>query len=232
MTALAILSAGLAAWLLAGPAGRALVRRLEVRPSGWAGARRWRAWLAPGAVLVAGAGLLSAVGAWLTTAALAGGAFAYLWSRRRAEAAALAAARDVAQACRVIDSLLSQGHVPLRALIAAAEDCPVIGPAAAVARLGSDVTPMLRELGARPGAGGLLEVARAWEVTERTGAPLHGTLVRVKASLAAQAELAAVIAQELAAPRATGQILAVLPVVGLGLGYFVGGDPIDFLTVT
>jgi tight adherence protein B len=144
----------------------------------------------------------------------------------------LAAAREAARACRVVDSLLNQGHVPLRALIAVAQECPMLGPAAAAAQLGGDVVPMLRDLGAQPGAAGFLEVARAWEVTERTGAPLHGALSRVKASLAAQAELAAVTAQELAAPRATSQILAVLPAVGLGLGYLVGGDPVAFLTGT
>jgi tight adherence protein B len=132
----------------------------------------------------------------------------------------------------VLDSLLGQGHVPLRAIILAAQECPILQVVASTAEMGGEAVPLLRELGSRPGAAGLLDVARAWEVTERTGAPLHGALARVKVNLAARADLASVIAQELAAPRATSQLLAVLPVVGLGLGYLVGGDPVAFLTAT
>ncbi|MDR1450188.1 MAG: hypothetical protein LBI84_08335 [Propionibacteriaceae bacterium] len=232
MTALAVLAAGLAAWGLAGPASPVLLRRLTVRPSVPTARRGKRRWLAPAAVAAVVAGLGSAVGAWVLALGLAGGVVVYLGSRRRAEARALATSRETARACRVIDSLLSQGHVPSRALILAARDCPILAPAAATAQMGGEVVSLLRDIGGQPGAAGFLEVARAWEVTERTGAPLHGVLSRVKTSLAAQAELTSVIDQELAAPRATSQLLAVLPIAGLGIGYLVGGDPIDFLTAT
>ena len=37
------------------------------------------------------------------------------------------------------------------------------------------------------------------------------------------------VASELAGPRATGRVMAVLPLCGIGLGYLLGGDPIRFL---
>jgi tight adherence protein B len=138
----------------------------------------------------------------------------------------------VAQACRLLDALLAQGLVPTQALIRAARDCPILGPAAATAELGGDTAAVLRVLGHRPGAGGLAEVARAWDLTERTGAPLHRVLARAKTNLLSQADLAATIAQELAAPRATGHLLSVMPFLGLGLAAVVGGSPFAFLTGT
>jgi len=47
--------------------------------------------------------------------------------------------------------------------------------------------------------------------------------------LAADQSLRAVVAGELSAPRATGKVMAVLPGCGVGLGYLLGGDPIDWL---
>ena len=37
------------------------------------------------------------------------------------------------------------------------------------------------------------------------------------------------VAGELAAPRATGKLLAGLPLLGIAMGYLTGGDPVDFL---
>ncbi|HEX8510882.1 MAG TPA: type II secretion system protein, partial [Propionibacteriaceae bacterium] len=48
-------------------------------------------------------------------------------------------------------------------------------------------------------------------------------------ALSADVAARAVIAGELAAPRATGKIMAVLPLCGLGMGYLLGGDPGGYL---
>ena len=37
------------------------------------------------------------------------------------------------------------------------------------------------------------------------------------------------VAAELAGPRATGKVMAVLPLGGIGMGYLLGGRPIQFL---
>ena len=37
------------------------------------------------------------------------------------------------------------------------------------------------------------------------------------------------VAAELAGPRATGRVMAALPLCGIGLGYLLGGDPLGFL---
>jgi tight adherence protein B len=58
---------------------------------------------------------------------------------------------------------------------------------------------------------------------------MAAALEQVAAALAAEQELRAVVAGELSAPRATGKVMAVLPVCGVGLGYLLGGEPIDWL---
>jgi tight adherence protein B len=179
-----------------------------------------------------GIALVSAASAFALALGLIGATIAWLVWRKQRETQALAATREVARACRVLDVLLSQGHVPTRALIQASLECPVLDPAAATAQMGGDTAAVLRRSGERPGAAGLVEVARAWEMTARTGAPLHGVLSRVTANLEAQASLAATIAQELAASRASSQILAVLPFGGFGLAAFAGGHPVAFLSST
>lgn len=137
--------------------------------------------------------------------------------------------REVARACAVLAAELRIGKVPGEALLTAAEDEPVLAAVAAVHRSGGEVVPVLRELAARPGAAGLTAVADAWQVSERTGAPLTGALDRVSSALKADQTVHRTVAAELAAPRATGRLLAALPAVGLVLGFAVGGDPIAFL---
>lgn len=59
---------------------------------------------------------------------------------------------------------------------------------------------------------------------------MTSTMAAVAASLRADEAVSGVVRAELSAPRATGRLLAALPLAGLGLGYVVGGDPIGFLT--
>ena len=79
------------------------------------------------------------------------------------------------------------------------------------------------------GLGGLLDLARAWQVGTRSGASLTATLDQVAAALAADESLRAVVGSELAAPRATGKLMAALPALGVGMGYLLGGDPLGWL---
>ncbi|MDR0989747.1 MAG: pilus assembly protein TadB [Propionibacteriaceae bacterium] len=231
MTGLVVFLAGLAAALWTKPGDTTSLKRLA--PPVVASHRtRWRPGLA--ALLVVGLvlGLMSAIGVVVVAVVLVAATIGYLIWRRRRDAQALATTTAVARACRILEALLAQGHVPVRALTRAGLDCPILLPAAATAQMGGATAAVLRQTGQQPGAAGLIDVARAWELTERTGAPLHTVLKRCQANLAAQADLATTIAQELSATRASGQILAVLPLAGFGLASFVGGHPFEFLTST
>jgi tight adherence protein B len=105
----------------------------------------------------------------------------------------------------------------------------VLRPAHETLLLGGDVTAAWVRQAVEPGAGGLRELARAWQVANRSGASLGATLEQVAAGQSADQALRAVVSSELAAPRATGKLMAALPLLGLGMGYLLGGDPVGWL---
>ncbi|HEX7146086.1 MAG TPA: pilus assembly protein TadB [Actinomycetota bacterium] len=136
---------------------------------------------------------------------------------------------EVARACAALAAQLRIGQVPSVALAGAAGDHPVLRESRDGQDLGGDVVRVWRSQARQPGHAGLLELARAWQVSGRTGAPMSASLDQVAAALAAEQDLRAVVAGELSAPRATGKVMAVLPGCGVGLGYLLGGEPIGWL---
>lgn len=114
--------------------------------------------------------------------------------------------------------------------------------AAAAASLGRGPGETLRAQAAAAGRGRsrlertqasvLRDLARCWEVSERTGAPLAALLEGV--ADAAEADLDADAAREtaLAGAKATVRILSWLPVLALGLGMLIGADPVRTLLTT
>lgn len=136
---------------------------------------------------------------------------------------------EVAHACQVLARLVAAGQTPTEALQTAAEDCPVLVEAASLQRIGGDPITAWRTGAQRPGQSGLRALARAWQVSRASGAAMARPLGDVAAALRAERALANVVQSELSAPRATGRLLALLPVAGLGLGYLIGGDPVTFL---
>lgn len=78
----------------------------------------------------------------------------------------------------------------------------------------------------------LRDLARCWEISERTGAPLAALLEGV--AEAAEGDLDADAAREtaLAGAKATVRILSWLPVLALGLGLLIGADPLRTLLTT
>lgn len=169
-----------------------------------------------GVVLGLCAGLVAATGAQLARTQL----------HRRRVAAGQA---EVVSACRLLGGLLRVGQVPAGALQLAAGESAVLAEAAAAQRAGGSVAEALRAASLRPGRVGLGELAVAWELAERTGASMTAAIDGVVERQEAAAAVADVVASELAAPRATGRLLAVLPLAGLGLGFVLGGDPVAFL---
>jgi tight adherence protein B len=139
------------------------------------------------------------------------------------------AGRQVARGCSLISSHLRVGLVPSEALAAAAAEVPVLREGANVLQLGGDPIRIWQQQAKRSGHGGLRELAQAWQISTQTGAPMSAMLEQVAAGLTADESLGAVVASELSAPRATGKVMAALPVCGIVLGYLLGGDPITWL---
>jgi tight adherence protein B len=231
LAATAVLVAGL---LLLGSSPASRLHRLLPVPDRTASVSRRTRWALPallGLVACLGGVFGGTAGAAISFAAGAPVATALrVWRRHVRTAAAATNAASVAAACRLLAGLLRVGHVPAAALRVAARDSPLLAEVVAVQEVGGAVAPVLRQLGGRAGAAGLAQLGAAWEVAERTGASLSATLDALAERLAAAGAVTDVVSAELAAPRATGRLLAVLPLAGLLLGYSLGGDPLAFLT--
>ena len=161
--------------------------------------------------------------------AVALGAVAQVVLQRRQARRRAARRREVARACRVLAAQLRVGQVPASALRSAALDCPPLERAAAAQAIGADVAATLREAGSEPGYRGLVDLAMAWELAETAGAPIATLATRVSSSLRELEENTGLVTAELASPRASGRLLATLPLLGLALGTVAGGEPLRFL---
>ncbi|WP_371859358.1 type II secretion system F family protein [Nocardia speluncae] len=78
----------------------------------------------------------------------------------------------------------------------------------------------------------LARVADAWRVAERHGLALAELLSAARTDLAARAKFRSRTEAALAGARATAAILAVLPVLGIGLGQLMGADPLRVLLIS
>jgi tight adherence protein B len=135
-------------------------------------------------------------------------------------------------ALELLAAELRSGSLPMHALAAVADDAPSLRPAATAARHGGDVAAALGAAGERPGARALVDLAGAWNVADRAGAPLATVLDRVAVSVREDAEVDRDVQAEAAPARATGRMMAVLPLLGLSLGAGLGADPVRVLTGT
>jgi tight adherence protein B len=158
-----------------------------------------------------------------------------LEARRRQHADRVRAA--VPELCSAMAAELRAGRSPALALAAATETATpalvdVCTPAVSVAALGGDVPAALRSAAAAPGAGGLAQVAACWAVSGEVGAGLAAGLQRLGAGLRASVHLRTQVDAQLAGARATGRLLAVLPLLGLAFGAAIGAAPGQFLLHT
>lgn len=106
----------------------------------------------------------------------------------------------------------------------------VVPQALAVCRMGGDVPEALREE-----AGGeqlLVSLAALWQVSEGSGAAMAAALDRLIDGARDAARLKRTVAGELAAPRASARVLALLPLVGIGMALVSGANPLGFLFTT
>lgn len=235
--ALTVVLAGVAAALAVqrSPSARSRGRlRTALVPETRPGRRSWSGVLLT-VVAAAGVPTLGALvhgtrGAVLGAAVtIAGGTVVRIATLHARDRRAQRARSDVARACGILASYVRVGQVAAEALVLVGADCPVLAEAAAVQQIGGNVPDALRSQSVQPGHGGLLDLARAWQVSSSTGAPMAPALEEVASGLAADESLRSVVSAELAAPRSTGKLMAVLPLVGVGLGYLLGGRPLEWL---
>ncbi|MEG9224993.1 type II secretion system F family protein [Aeromicrobium sp. Sec7.5] len=141
----------------------------------------------------------------------------------------------VQEVTELVDALAAEmraGVLPHRALATVAVDHPLLAPAAQVAELGGDTADALRVAADVPGRSGLDALAGAWHVSEACGAPLAEVLDRVARGLRFETELADDVRSTVEPARATGRLLAALPLLGLFLGAGLGADPVEVITST
>lgn len=220
--------------LLANSSGRWLVHERLGIP------RRWHlrlGALGPPAVAAAVVGVVVAglPPARLIVALTAGGVGLFAmrqWRAERARRRAQNLRHSVAEAVGLMAAELRAGVLPQRALAGLAPDFDFLGSASRVASLGGDVSAVLRNESSAPGCEQLVDLSSAWFVAERSGAPLARVLDRLEIAASDDREIEREVQSGVAPARATGRLMAVLPVVGLLLGSGMGADPVELLTST
>lgn len=179
--------------------------------------------------------------AWGPVAGLLGTAAAALlvrWRRARSVAAARAQERVRAvEACAALAGELRAGRSVPEALDAAAD--VAVGPsrtsfaaAAAAAQIGGDVAAALRPPDACAVGPVLDALAACWSVCSTSGSGLASAVERLEEGLRAEQAQRRAVDAELAGPRATAGLLALLPVAGLLLASGLGAHPLHVLLHT
>lgn len=154
------------------------------------------------------------------------------WERKRRARAAVERREDaVIELCASVAGELRSGRLPSGALLAAgagklgAEGSALL----AAARFGGDVPGALHRAARLPGADGLRGAAACWQVSADGGAGLADGLDRVADALRAERDQRDELRSQLAGPRSTATVLALLPAFGLLLGTAMGADPLRVL---
>ncbi|MCZ7458858.1 type II secretion system F family protein [Streptomyces sp. WMMC940] len=135
--------------------------------------------------------------------------------------------------CGVVAGELRAGSQPGQALRTAGRITGALGAAEAAvlaaARFGGDVPTELRRASGEPGAEGLAGLAACWLVAVDSGAGLAAGIDRLEAALRAEQEQRESLRAQLAGAWSTVVVLALLPGIGLALGWALGADPVRVL---
>jgi len=119
---------------------------------------------------------------------------------------------------------LKAGHSPEAALINVGPQSWPFAYRAAIAH-GDTTEALTRDSRTRPE---LRSLAACWQVGLNSGAGLSSSIASLYLALRAQQETRAHLEAELAGPRATAVTLGFLPVIGIGLGYILGAEPLTW----
>ncbi|MGJ9412753.1 type II secretion system F family protein [Aeromicrobium sp. CF4.19] len=139
------------------------------------------------------------------------------------------------EVCGALDLLAAElrgGILASHALLSAATATDSLRPVRRAAAEGGDVPSALRAAATQPGAAAWAALAAGWAVAERAGAPMADVVEQIADTVRDDLDLVREVATEAAPARATGRLMAMLPVLGLGLGAGMGADPVHLLTRT
>ncbi|WP_346041329.1 type II secretion system F family protein [Actinomadura chokoriensis] len=138
---------------------------------------------------------------------------------------------SVIELCDAMAAELSAGRTPDEAFAAAAA---VLDPQVSRELLHAPRPPPenLDELAIRPGAEGLRLLAACWRIGAERGGTLATVLDGLAGALRDEESQRQDVAVHLAGPRATARLLALLPLLGLGMAAALGAHPIPFLCTT
>nr|WSW71494.1 type II secretion system F family protein [Streptomyces sp. NBC_00995] len=200
----------------------------RIRWGAWLRRREW--WCLPAALVVAvlGESLLPVI------VGVAAVPLVRRWLRRRESRKERERRADgVVDLCGAVVGELRAGHQPGQALLVAVQVTGVLGGAgpgvSAAARFGGDVPRALGQAAGEPGLEGLAGVAACWRVAADGGAGLAAGMGRLEDALRAERRQREELRAQLAGPWSTVVVLALLPVLGVGLGAALGADPLAVL---
>lgn len=182
-----------------------------------------------GAVL----GMVSVANMWLLLLWLISAAGYLIWwfYQRTLKAKMMMHTRtQIYQGCHYLYGLIQAGKLPRTALKEVGLSNSIFQPIALAAEIGADISSSLASVAHRPGYEKLRLLSQAWRISEIGGNSLALTLEKILLQLRQEQRIIQLINQELAAAQASGRMLALLPFLGLGLGFSFGGNPIYFLT--
>ncbi len=233
MSAVAALCTAMALILVRPPGGWLTRERLDL-PRVSLGTRR-HVVVPLGVASVLGVLVAGLAAAQTVVAATVGGVGWFAAWQIRAERGRRAAQRRrqaVAEAVGLMAAELRAGVLPRQVLAGLAADFDFLAAASRAAELGGDVSSALRQEAGEPGCELLAELSSAWMVADRAGAPLSRVLDRLEASARDDREIEREVQAGVAPARATGRLMAVLPIVGLTLGSGAGSNPVKMLIET
>jgi tight adherence protein B len=143
-----------------------------------------------------------------------------------------------AEALAVLSSELRAGRPPSAALVAAAEVAtgPVreaLAAAGEAGSVGADAVTCLQRAASQSAVPEVLRgLAACWQVCASTGSSLAAAVERLADGLRAEQVQRLAVEAELAGPRATAGLLAVLPLAGIALAAGLGAQPVHVLLHT
>ena len=149
-----------------------------------------------------------------------------------------AAGRELAEALRTLVAELRAGAHPAAAAESAASEVGqdtacVLRTVAATVRLGGEPETIHPPRGAAlSGIDPVGQIGRCWALAQRHGLPFADVLEALRKDVEGRARLAANAHADMAGPRASAIVLAVLPAAGLALGEAMGAGPLHILATT
>jgi tight adherence protein B len=191
-------------------------------------------------IAVAGVAALLVCGPGVAIAVVVAGATALRrWRTRNELRERLAATEGMAQAISGLVAELNAGANAAAAASAVAEDAEpesaaVLVAVAGAVRLGGDVDRAVQHCSASAPhlAGVLRPLAAALTLARRHGLPTAQVLDAVRKDVDGRLRFSKQVQARMAGPRASGMVLAALPVVGIGLGQLMGAAPLRVLLTT